>query len=204
MRHISLILAAFTLAFTMAGPAPAGDEPVAGRDAGNGLTWYTLTNVPGVQGLGHLNPNGYVVEISAYRLLSTGAAITEHQASAYVPGRGVAPLTSPPVPSKATPQSSVDPYGFVCWINGVRARSGLHPVAWDESLVPAAAANSAAGFGHWPGTNSGFQNVGAGGSLATIEAAWMASPAHAAAILAPGMTRVALACVNGVFTMNGR
>lgn len=93
---------------------------------------------------------------------------------------------------------------FLAWINGVRARHGLRPVAWDASLVPFAAANSARGFGHWPGTNTGYQNVGAGGSLATIQAMWLASPGHAAAILAPGMTSVGLANVNGVYTMNGR
>jgi uncharacterized protein YkwD len=96
-----------------------------------------------------------------------------------------------------------DPNGFVNWINNVRARYGLRALVWSADAAAHAAINSARGFGHSYLGGTRRQNVGMG-SLASVEAGWLSSPAHLAAIVDPTVTEVGLANVNGVWTMNAR
>lgn len=174
MRNRLLLLAALTLA-----PLPTlGEGPAAARQ------WITLSNVPGKQGLGRINANGYAVDIVEYRDLTAGQ-------------------------SPATPGGG-DPYNFTGWLNAYRASRGRRPVAWDASLVGYAAANSSRGFNH-NGPNGmpmGYpsvrrENVG-WGPLASVEAMWTQSPGHNSALLDPSITGIALAYVNGVWTFNAR
>lgn len=121
------------------------------------------------------------------------------------------PMTVQAVPM-ATPQAAAepattsptmgDPYGFTAWLNGLRASAGLAPVAWDETLAACAASNSAAGFGHLIRCGR-RQNSGWGADMGTICSMWLASPAHAAALLDPSITRIGVACVGMTWTFNG-
>lgn len=120
------------------------------------------------------------------------------------PARSFAQTPAPPAYSPAPASTgSTDPAGFVAWLNATRASYGLGAVGYDPGLALMAAVNSAAGFNHHPGTNPGRQNVGVG-DLASVSAAWMASPPHAAALLDPGIRSVGIATVGGVTTFNGR
>lgn len=96
-----------------------------------------------------------------------------------------------------------DAYGFTSWINGVRARYGLHALAWSADAAAHAAINSARGFGHSYLGGTRRQNVGVG-QLQTVEAMWLQSSAHLSAIVDPSVTEVGIAYVNGVWTMNAR
>ncbi|MFO0956574.1 MAG: CAP domain-containing protein [Isosphaeraceae bacterium] len=102
-----------------------------------------------------------------------------------------------------------DPYGFVAILNQMRASSGLPPVAYDANLSAWASQNNAAqnsyGLGHHvnPGSyqNSGWNYANA----AAVAQAWLASPGHAAAMLANGISRVGIAYGPGPYwTMNAQ
>ena len=102
-------------------------------------------------------------------------------------------------PAQAQPQA--DPYGFVAWLNGVRAQSGLGAVQYDQNLSAWAASNSQRGFGH--SVRAGRrQNVGMGAFGAVCQM-WLASGPHRVALLDPGITRVGIANAGGVWTFNG-
>jgi uncharacterized protein YkwD len=110
---------------------------------------------------------------------------------------GIGPLLAPePIPV------SGDPYGFGPWLNATRARHGLHPLDYDPGLASLAAANSSRGMNHH-GFNPGRENVGMG-SLGQVEAGWLSSPAHAAALLDRGVRSYGIAHVRGVWTFNCR
>lgn len=115
-----------------------------------------------------------------------------------------APMAAPAY-AQASPvaPSSADPGSFVAWINSVRSRSGLRPVAWSQDMAADAAQNSARGFGHFFMGRARRQNAGVG-QLGAVESAWLASPAHASAILDPSITAVGLAGVGGVWTFAAR
>ena len=118
------------------------------------------------------------------------------------------PATQPAVQqvsyaTQATTTAEGDAYGFVSWINGVRARYGLRALAWSADAAAHAAINSARGFGHTYMGGTRRQNVGMG-SLGQVEQGWLASPGHFEAIVDPSVTEVGLAYVNGVWTMNAR
>lgn len=113
------------------------------------------------------------------------------------------PPTTYVVPAPfATPQSdAAGPLDATAWLNAVRARSGLGPVAYDAGLAADASANSAGGFGHSFMGRARRQNVGVG-PIVSVQVAWLASPLHASAILDPTITRAAIVTVNGVTTFS--
>lgn len=127
--------------------------------------------------------------------------------------RHKARCVAPPVASHATfliqgtspvasPQAEITgPLDATAWINAVRARSGLGPVAYDAGLAADASANSAGGFGHSFMGRARRQNVGVG-PIVSVQVAWLASPLHASAILDPTITRAAIVTVNGVTTFS--
>jgi hypothetical protein len=126
---------------------------------------------------------GDVIELKAPRVLASA------QSPAPAPVVVVVPVPVAP---------AGDPYGFNLWLNAVRARHGLHALAYDPGLASIAAANSSRGFGHHR-LHGGRENVGMG-SLGQVESGWMNSPAHAAAILDRGIRAYGIAFVNGVWT----
>jgi hypothetical protein len=139
--------------------------------------WITLTNHPGWQGLGRI-VNGWVIDIVATRPL--------------------APAPTPPAPAPAV---AGDSYGVGSWLNAVRARSGLGPLAYDANLSANAQANSSRGFGHNVGGYGMGQVVGMGG-LAAVESMWLADPPHYAILLTRGATRYGLGVSGSVWTIN--
>lgn len=117
----------------------------------------------------------------------------EQYAVRYVRAPGAVPASYAPA----------DPQSFGSWLNAVRAQYGRSPLAFDAALQRNAAINSSRGFGHsWFG-GATRQNVGMG-SLQAVQSMWLASPAHVAALLDPGITKYGLACVNGVWTYSAR
>jgi uncharacterized protein YkwD len=93
--------------------------------------------------------------------------------------------------------TSGDAYGFLAWLNATRARYGLGAVGWDAAVEADCRQNNfaqaARGMGHWHMGCHRRQNAAAGLSFPGVEAAWLASPGHASALLDPGISRVAIA-----------
>jgi hypothetical protein len=102
-------------------------------------------------------------------------------------------------------QPAGDPYGFVSWLNGVRARSGLGAVGHDPNLSSWAGVNNgqqqAMGLGHHVMGPARRQNAGMG-DFSSVTQMWMASPAHQAALLDPSITWVGIAGLGAWWTFN--
>ena len=98
-----------------------------------------------------------------------------------------------------------DPYGFTAWLNGIRASYGLGAVSHDPNLSNWAAMNNgqqaARGLGHHVMGPARFQNSAMGG-FPGIEAMWMASPAHRAALLDPTISFIGIAGAGAWWTFN--
>jgi hypothetical protein len=117
------------------------------------------------------------------------------------------PYSQVPVASQPTPQAVAvatnndDPYGFVSWLNGVRARYGLGAVVHDPNLSAWAVQNSRAGFGH--SVRFGRRQNAGLGDLWTICPMWLDHPPHADALLDPTITHVGIGCAANVWTFEG-
>jgi len=121
----------------------------------------------------------------------------------------------PPKPVQPTPQPAAktgdavdgDPYGFVVWLNGTRAAYGLPAVAWDVVLVADCHQNNLLqavhGMGHYFMGNARRQNAAAMPYPSMLNA-WLASPGHAAALLDPTISFVAIAGYGSYWTFAGR
>jgi hypothetical protein len=98
-----------------------------------------------------------------------------------------------------------DPYGFTAWLNATRAAYGVGPVIHDPNLSSWAAVNnshqSARGIGHFVMGPARRQNSAMGG-FPGIEAMWMASPAHRAALLDPTIRWIGIAGLGAYWTFN--
>ncbi len=105
----------------------------------------------------------------------------------------------------ATAASSGDPYGFLNWLNGVRAQYGLAAVGYDPNLASWAASNNAQqaarGLGHYVMGPARRQNA-AVGDAGSIGSMWMSDAAHRAALLDPTITRIGLAGNGSYWTYN--
>ncbi|WP_165068071.1 CAP domain-containing protein [Paludisphaera rhizosphaerae] len=123
-----------------------------------------------------------------------------------------APVAAAPEAAAAAPAAAEapaaaygDPYGFTAWLNGVRASYGLGPVGHDPNLSSWAAMNNAQqaarGLGHHVMGPARRQNSAMGG-FPGIEAMWMASPAHRAALLDPTITWIGIAGAGAWWTFN--
>jgi len=107
----------------------------------------------------------------------------------------------------ARADSNVDEAQFVAAINGVRVRNGLRPLATDGQLISVARSWSsqmagAGGLSHNPNLSGQIsdwrslgENVGTGGDVATIEAAFEASPHHYENMVDPNFTYVGVGVV---------
>lgn len=116
-----------------------------------------------------------------------------------------AQAVAPPAQVQAPAASTGDVYGFTAWLNGVRASYGLGAVGYDANLENWAAMNngqqSAHGLGHHVMGPARRQNS-AMGSFPGVEAMWMASPAHRAALLDPTITFIGIAGAGAWWTFN--
>ena len=109
-----------------------------------------------------------------------------------------------PVAYQTTESTGGDAYGFLSWINSVRARVRLPLLRWSDEMAYDASLNSQYGrLAHIYMGRARRQNAGIG-ALGTVEAMWLQSPGHWSAIADPTITEVGLAYVNGVWTMNAR
>jgi hypothetical protein len=101
-------------------------------------------------------------------------------------------------------QGGGDPYGFMAWLNATRASYGLGPVGHDPNLSNWAAMNNAQqqayGLGHFVMGPARRQNSAMGGGFPG--AMWLASPAHAAALLDPTITWFGIAAAGAYWTFN--
>jgi hypothetical protein len=125
---------------------------------------------------------------------------------AEAPAQQPAP-TQPPAaaaPAAAANDAASDPYGFVSWLNATRASYGLGQVGLDANLSNWAAMNNgqqnAHGLGHFVMGPARRQNSAMGGVFPG--AMWMASPAHAAALLDPTITWIGIAASGAYWTFN--
>lgn len=118
--------------------------------------------------------------------------------------------TQPVAAQPATAQPAAAPtygdaYGFTAWLNGVRAQYGLAPVSHDSNLAAWANMNNAQqnnqGLGHHVMGPARRQNS-AMGSAASIGSQWLASPAHAAALLDPSIRVIGIAGMGAYWTFN--
>ncbi len=108
-------------------------------------------------------------------------------------------------PTEAAPAASYgDPYGFLSWLNSMRASYGLGPVSYDQNLSNWAAMNNdqqnARGLGHFVMGPARRQNAAMGGGFPG--AMWMASPAHRAALLDPTISWIGIAAAGAYWTFN--
>jgi uncharacterized protein YkwD len=102
-------------------------------------------------------------------------------------------------------QTTGDPYGFLSWLNGTRARHGLPAVGYDQNLANWAAQNNAhqnsRGIGHYVMGPARRQNSAMGG-FSSIGTMWMNSPAHRATLLDPSIRAIGLAGAGAYWTLN--
>jgi hypothetical protein len=105
----------------------------------------------------------------------------------------------------ATAVIAGDPYGFTAWLNATRAAYGLPSVGYDPNLESWAAMNNNSqasyGIGHFVMGPARRQNSAMGG-FPGIESMWMASPAHAAALLDPTIRWIGIASYGAYWTFN--
>lgn len=101
----------------------------------------------------------------------------------------------------ATTTTSGDPYGFLNWINAVRAQYRLGAVGWSDALAYDASVNSSRGFAHTYMGHARRQNVG-WGAAGTVWSMWLGHGPHASALLDPSITAIGIAYTNGIWTYN--
>jgi uncharacterized protein YkwD len=130
------------------------------------------------------------------------------------PAAYAVPAPYPPPVTYGSPQAATgpaatqgDPYGFMAWLNGVRASHGLPAVGYDPDLATWANANNAQqqsrGMGHHVMGPARRQNSAMGG-YNSIGAMWMSSPAHQAALLDPTIRAIGIAGLGAYWTFNAR
>ena len=134
------------------------------------------------------------------------AAPTQYYQSGYDGVTAAAQPTQATAPAAApAAASSGDAYGFTAWLNGVRASYGLGAVGYDPNLESWAAQNNsqqaARGLGHYVMGPARRQNSAMGG-FPGVEAMWLASPAHRAALLDPTISFIGIAGAGAWWTFN--
>jgi uncharacterized protein YkwD len=142
-----------------------------------------------------------------YAQQPTAPATTYTYASNYAAPAAVAQPGVTYAAPATTADYGGDPTGFINWLNGVRAQYGLGAVAYDPGLAGEAAVNSqiqnSRGIGHFSMGSARRQNS-AMGSIGSIGAMWLNSPAHRAALLDPSVRWMGLAGVGAYWTLNLR
>jgi hypothetical protein len=137
---------------------------------------------------------------------------TQYIQTSYVTQETSQPATSNAAAATATTETVAapvapagDPYGFTAWLNATRAAYGLGAVGYDPNLASWAAMNNnsqaAYGIGHFVMGPARRQNSAMGG-FPGIESMWMASPAHAAALLDPTIRWIGIASYGAYWTFN--
>lgn len=109
-------------------------------------------------------------------------------------------------PAAMTPAVGGDPGAFLDWLNRTRVAYGLPAVGYDPTLEAWATANNnsqaAYGLGHFVMGPARRQNAAWNLGFPGVEAAWLASPGHASALLDPTIRFVGIAWSAGYATFN--
>jgi uncharacterized protein YkwD len=179
------------------------------------VKWRDLSNQPWWQGYGPILQSGWVDPVKFRRTDSPGVEYPAAGREAeFVPSVGAQPVQSAPSvavqPAAYTPVPvgdvvpQGDPYGFVNWLNNVRASYGLSAVGHDPNLSNWAAMNNsqqqARGMGHYVMGPARRQNSAMGGSWPGDM--WMASGPHRAALLDPTITWFGIAASGAYWTFS--
>ncbi len=168
---------------------------------GQAPEWHSISNYPEWQGFGCVRSNGIITPQRWRQAANPGVEFIRDGDP--VPD-GYVRTAQDRVRAIDKPiQSGGDHYGFVAWINGVRATRGLGAVAWSNEMAYWALENSKVGFGHLVLGTARRQNAGSG-SLWTICNAWLAHGPHAAALLDPSILEVGLGVVGQTWTFSAR
>jgi len=166
------------------------------------LTCAVLSQAPKTESLGPME-TVYIPHFNAY---CEGQKVLDGPKAGEYVVRTV--LQSPTVPTSTptatTSPPSGDPYGFMNWLNGVRASYGLRPVRYDQNLSNWAAVNNSQqlvqGLGHHVMGPARRQNSAMGGGFPGDM--WMASGGHRAALLDPTISWFGIAAAGAYWTWN--
>jgi hypothetical protein len=138
---------------------------------------------------------------------ATESTQTTAEGAQVIPASYTAPSAETPAaqPAQEAPATvSSDPYGFLSWLNSVRASYGLGAVGYDANLSNWASMNNsqqmAYGLGHFVMGPARRQNSAMGAEFPG--SMWMASPAHRAALLDPTISWIGIAAAGAYWTFN--
>jgi hypothetical protein len=153
-------------------------------------------------------PQYYQAPTATQTTQTDGAGQKTLEGAQVVPASYSVPTAEAPAeqPAQAAPAASSagDPYGFLSWLNSVRASYGLGAVGYDANLSNWASMNNsqqmAYGLGHFVMGPARRQNSAAGAAFPG--AMWMASPAHRAALLDPTISWIGIAAAGAYWTFN--
>ena len=122
------------------------------------------------------------------------------------PSQPFSPFYQPAEPVRTI---DTDPYGFLAWLNGVRAMYGLSSLAYDPNLAAWASANNY--YQALAGVSSHHVNpncyqVAFYGPWNAIDAGigWLNSPSHASVLLSPTIAAIGIAGNGNSWTANAR
>jgi len=134
----------------------------------------------------------------------TTAAGTQVVPTTYTVPTPEAVAVQPAQAAPAVAYVTSDPYGFLAWLNSVRASYGLGAVGHDANLSNWASMNNSQqishGLGHFVMGPARRQNSAMGASFPG--SMWMASPAHRAALLDPTISWIGIAAAGAYWTFN--
>ena len=208
--------------YTYAYPATTTTPTYSARYTANAGAYPQYTYTTNTASYAYTNATQTTQAAPAYNYTYATAAPTygyQYQSNYYAPSNSTA-ATYAAQPTQATAgydtsgatyaaastgYTGGDAYGFLGWLNSVRAQYGLPSVGYDASLESWAAANSAQqasrGLGHYVMGPARRQNsaVGSSGSIGSM---WMNSPAHRAALLDPSIRYIGLAAYGSYWTFN--
>lgn len=146
--------------------------------------WFKTSTFPGWEAYGYVNESGYIL---ADKFRKIGSK--EELPSIYNIKEQLERI-------KEIQNQQSDPYGFMNWLNGIRARYNLPSVSYDQNLSNHAAINNNYGLGHaYMGParrQNSAQTPNFPGDM------WLASPGHASALLDPTIRWFGIA-FNGMY-----
>jgi hypothetical protein len=187
------------MAFARTANSPTGTPQVTGRKIGD-LAIYEA-GAPPLKGseVRLIQPlAGFRWKVETIGLYPvTFEAIEYYLTPIPIPPQSVVTEKRPDIPNDIPS----DPYRFGAKLNHARSQYYRKALVHDPALSALAAANSSKGWGHHGG-HHGRENVGMG-SLDAVMASWLASPAHASALLDPSLSRYGIAQANGIWTYVG-
>ncbi|MHB1560372.1 MAG: CAP domain-containing protein [Isosphaeraceae bacterium] len=175
---------------------------------------YVTTQSPQYYQTGYVQPVAQNVQyVQPAQTTVAGTTVVPTSYVAETPAPPAAETTAAAAPAPATTEGAAQPaaapasdaYGFLSWLNSTRAAYGLSAVGYDANLESWASANNAQqaarGMGHYVMGPARRQNSAMGG-FPGVEAMWMASPAHRAALLDPTIQWIGIAGYGAYWTFN--